>query len=345
MDTEPFTDGKPANVYTLHNQLGSKIAVMDIGATWLSCQLQVDQQIREVLLGVDTMAKHQQQEAYLGATVGRYANRIAGGKFVIGDKNYQVAVNQGGNCLHGGVEGFDKRRWALQELRSDCVVLSLHSADGEQGFPGNLEVTVSYQLTDQNEVVLAYSGMVDKACPVNLTNHAYFNLMGDESSVDGLEHQLQIFSAHYAATNEVAIPIGKLKSVVDSGFDFNQLKPIKQDFLRDFDQQLLSGYDHSLLLDSDKTDGQQVAARLVSADKQLTMEVRTSKPAIQLYSGNFLQGTAGRQLHQYSNHQGIALETQFLPDSPNHPEWPHVSSILQPEQTYQAVTKYKFIVS
>jgi aldose 1-epimerase len=344
MDNQCYHDGQPANVYTLRNRLGTQIKVMDIGATWLSCQLNVDQQSREVLLGVDTITKQQQQQAYLGATVGRYANRIACGQFSIDSHSFQLSANQGQHCLHGGTDGFDKRRWNLLEHSHDYVRLALNSAAGDQGFPGNVTVTVSYQITEHNEVIIRYAAITDEACPVNLTNHAYFNLMGDESSISALEHQLQVAASHYVVTDETAIPTGELREVQGSGFDFNQRKLIKQDFLRDADQKLLSGYDHALLLDSEKTDGEQVVACLVSTDNRLTMEVRTTKPAMQIYSGNFLQGTPGRGQHKYGNHDGVALETQFMPDSPNHPEWPQVSSILQPDQTYHTVTKYRFIV-
>ena len=341
MTAEAAYDGRPAQVFTLSNTQGMTVTFMDIGATWLSCQVMVAGKAREVLLGVSTMSQHQQQLAYLGATVGRYANRIKAGRFSYQDQEYQLKNNQAGNCLHGGPNGFDQRRWHVEQSGEQVLLFSLHSQDGDQGFPGNLAAQVRYELSDENEVTVSYTAMVDKPCPVNLTNHAYFNLMGAEAGHDCLEHQLQINAAEYLPTDNKGIPLGDLKPVDGTGFDFTSSKTIGRDYLLDEDQKRASGYDHSFLLNDACHGGKAIAARAVSPDGKLMLEVTTTKPAVQLYIGSFLVGCPNRTGGEYANLAGFALETQFLPDSPNHPEWPQPSCILLPDQTYRHSTVYR----
>lgn len=348
MQKQPFTDGEPARIFTLTNQQGSSISVMDIGATWLSCKIQLLGELREVLLGVDSMQKHLEQTVYLGATVGRFANRIKDGKFDINGKTFQTSTNQSGNLLHGGYEGFDKRRWEVSSLSTNKVTFSLFSADGDQGFPGNLSVTVSYQLDEYNQVTVEYNANTDKTCPVNLTNHAYFNLLGAENGQDCLTHALQINADCYLPSDEFGIPLGELKPVTNSSFDFLKTKVIKKDFLCETQQQNKMGYDHSFLLTEQakrvdcSPSKQLVAATLNAPDDSLQLSVITDMPAIHIYTGNFLQGTQGRKGTVYNNNAGIALETQFLPDSPNHLKWPQPSVLLTPNNTYQSTTRYCF---
>ncbi len=222
--TEPLTitmtqqaafDGEPAKVVELKNNTGMSVSFMDIGATWLSCRLPlVNGELREeVLLGVGTMGSFMHQQCYMGVTVGRYANRIANGLFEVDGEAFQVSTNQAGNCLHGGEEGFDKRRWNIESQSEQQVTFSLLSEDGDQGFPGNLEVHVTYTLTDDNQVSIAYFAKTDKATPVNLTNHAYFNLLGAEADLDCRSHRLTIAADQYLPTNEVGIPLGTLQDV------------------------------------------------------------------------------------------------------------------------------------
>lgn len=339
-----FHDGQKAKVFTLTNKQGSSISLMDIGATWISCKIQLESEKREVLLGVNSLAKHLKQEAYLGATVGRYANRIAQGKFAIEGQQFQLDKNQGENTLHGGSGAFDKRRWQVLDEKTDQITFQLVSVDGEQGFPGNLTATVSYLFSDDNEVLIEYSASTDKACPVNFTNHAYFNLLGAESGETCLQHSLQINADKYVPTDEFAIPLGHLQSVENTGFDFSTEKVINQDFMLDQDQKLLSGYDHAYLINADKQDGKQVAACLCSPDNALEMQLRTTKPGLQFYTGNFLTNCPSRSEDAYKTNAGVALETQFLPDSPNHPEWPQASCILQAGEMYQSQTSYQFQV-
>lgn len=337
-----FVDGQKAKIFTLTNKQGSSISVMDIGATWLSCKIQLATETREVLLGVNSMEKHLAQSAYFGATVGRYANRIDQGQFEIKGLHYQLDLNLDGNTLHGGGEGFDKRRWHVLQQEKNKISFTLYSADGDQGFPGNLTVNVSYQFTDDNEVLIEYRATCDKSCPVNLTNHAYFNLLGAESDENCLGHSLQINAQKYLPSNAQGIPLGPLAPVKGSGFDFLTSKKVEKDFMKDEEQKLAAGYDHCFLINTECHDGKQVVARLISPDNALSLLLSTSAPAVQLYTGNFLAGNPSRKNIPYNNYAGLALETQFLPDSPNHPEWPQESCILEPGQTYQSQSSYKF---
>ncbi|MCW8327720.1 galactose-1-epimerase [Photobacterium sp. SDRW27] len=342
MTQEPASDGKPAQLITLINPNGMTVTLMDIGATWLSCLVPVGRELREVLLGVSTMAQFNQQQAYLGATVGRYANRINQGKFSFNGESYQVATNQFENCLHGGPNGFNRRRWKVETQDEQQVAFSLTSEDGDQGFPGTLLVTVSYTLTNDNAVEIKYYVKTDKACPVNLTNHGYFNLQGDLCGENCLAHRLTIAADYFLPTDDKGIPKGELRAVANTGFDFREGKNIDADFLQDEEQQLASGYDHSFLLARTCKDAENIAARAISPDGLLAMEVLTTKPAMQLYTGNFLAGCPNREGGEYQNYAGFALETQYLPDSPNHPEWPQESCILMPETEYDHSTVYRF---
>ena len=341
MTEEVAFDGQPAKLVKLQNKNGLSVIFMDIGATWLSCEVPVADQQREVLLGVSTMADFKKQGTYLGATVGRFANRIADGQFSINGYPYQLSINQDGNTLHGGVDGFDKRRWEIEQQTQGFVRFALVSEDGDQGFPGQLQVSVCYQLTDDNQVIISYHAITDKPTPINLTNHAYFNLAGAESGADCRNHRLQIDADHYLPTNKVGIPLDGPASVDKNSFDFRQPKVITSDFLTEPQQQLAKGYDHAFLLNKPCQQGAR-AALLSSADNDLALEVFTNKPALQLYTGNWLVGTPNRNGGEYQDYAGIALETEFLPDAVNHPEW-QPSPILQAGQEYHYQTTYRFI--
>ncbi len=342
MTAQPAYDGKPAQLVELTNAAGVRIVLMDIGATWLSCRLPLAcGEQREILLGVGAMADFECQQSYLGVTVGRFANRIANGLFEVEGRDCQVLTNQAGNCLHGGITGFDKLRWNLDQRTDHKAVFSLHSPDGDQGFPGNVNISVTYTLTEDSEFQISYTAHTDKATPINLTNHAYFNLDGESEQMDCRQHTLTVASDYYLPTTEFGIPIGGFQSVEGNGFDFRIPKRIDKDFLRDDQQQPQKGYDHSFWFDA-KRDIAKPIAKLVSADEQVSMFVTTNKPAMQLYTGNWLAGTPGRGQQEYTDYAGVALETQFLPDSPNHPEWDQPSCILEPEQTYRYTTGYQF---
>lgn len=343
MTAQLAQDGKPAKLVTLSNGQGMQVVLMDIGATWLGCQVPVDGAPREVLLGVSTMADFEAQRCYMGATVGRYANRIADGRFELDGKTVQVATNQAGNCLHGGVEGFDKRRWEIVAQDALSVTFSLYSHDGDQGFPGTLSVDVTYTLSEDNGVTISYSALTDKPTPVNLTNHAYFNLQGAECGEDCLSHHLTLRADKFVPTREDGIPLGDIAPVEGTSFDFRAGKTLAQDVLTDGQQQNAKGYDHSYLFDAARDVNKSVAT-VISPDGRVTMDVFTDKPAMQLYGGNWLAGTPNRSGGEYQDYAGLALETQFLPDTPNHPHWPVPSCILAPGDTYHYFTRYQFSV-
>lgn len=338
--TQAF-DGAPANLVHLQNAKGMTASFMDVGATWLSCTLPLDTGRREVLLRSPDMVEHMKQTAYFGTTVGRYANRIDGGRFSINGEEFQLSQNEGNNILHGGKDGFDKRRWTIEHQTETSVTFGLTSKDGDQGFPGNLVARVTFALSDDNAVEIEYYAECDKTCPVNLTNHAYFNLAGEGSGAKSLEHTLLMHATHYLPTRADLIPVGEWKNVTGTAFDFSTAKTIGRDFLADDDQKLAGGYDHAFIFDAAYCDGKKAAATLISPDGAVTMAVATTKPAIQFYSGNFLEGTLGAS-GTYALYDGLALETQFLPDGPNHPEWGMLSGILQAGETYRHTTRYAF---
>lgn len=335
-------DGKPAKVLTLKNNNGMSITIMDLGATWVSCQLQVDECMREVLLGMMKLDEYIDHSAYLGTTIGRFANRINKGKFILNNKIYQTSINNGENTLHGGKDGFNTRRWAIAERSDNHVVFRLISPDGDQGFPGNISVEVAYTLTECNQVCIEYSALCDQDCPINLTNHSYFNLDGSESGHLILDHKLQLKSEFYATTNKSLIPTGKLNPVKNTPFDFTRFKSIGSHLLEGKDQQLAKGYDHAFTFSPELCDGVTPVATLISGDKKVTMTVLTDKPAIQLYTGNYLAKTPSR-IGSYNDYQGVALETQFLPDTPNQSTWPEENKpFIAKKSFYQYKTSYQF---
>lgn len=343
MTAQPAYDGEAAQLVELNNAVGTRVVLMDIGATWLSCRLPLASgEQREVLLGVGAMEDFQRQQGYLGVTVGRYANRIANGLFQIEGESYQVSTNQAGNCLHGGAKGFDKRRWQIVERSEQHVLFALHSKDGDQGFPGNVTVSVRYLLSDDNALHIDYLATSDKTTPINLTNHGYFNLNGTTSELDARAHTLSIEADYYLPTTEVGIPLGDLVSVEGTSFDFRQPKSVAADLLADTQQQQAKGYDHSFFLAPEREVKAPIAT-LTSQDERVSVGVITTQPAIQLYTGNWLGGAPRREGGEYQDYAGIALETQFLPDSPNHPEWPQPSCLLKPKEQYRQQTIYQFM--
>jgi len=334
-------DGLPFRLITLRNSAGMVVTVMDWGATLLSARVPLsDGSVREALLGCATPEHYIHQNAFLGASVGRYANRIAKSQFVLDGETWALVPSQGENQLHGGPEGFDKRRWLIERQNDSEALLSLTSPDGDQGFPGKVNASVLYRLGEDNRLAIEYRATTDKPCPVNLTNHAYFNLNGEQSDVRS--HRLQLLADAYLPVDSMGIPTGDLKNVAQTSFDFRQPKTLAQDFLSDDDQRVVKGYDHAFLLQA-KGDASQPAAHVWSADNKLQMSVYTSAPALQFYSGNFLEGTPARGNTAYSAWQGLALESEFLPDSPNRPDYPHGSCILRPGDEYVSLTEYHFI--
>lgn len=331
------TEGPDWHLTTLRNGNGMVATFMDRGATWLSARVPMgDGSVREALLGCASPADYAHQSAYLGATVGRYANRIANAQLHSSGTTIPLLANQGKHQLHGGPDGFHQRRWQLISQSDSEVEYRLESADGDQGFPGTLRVSLRYRLDDDNSLSIIYHAVVDKPCPVNLTNHAYFNLDGIQG--DARQHRLMINADRYLPVDSEGIPDAALTAVDGTSFDFRRAKEVARDFLQDDDQRKVQGFDHAFLLN---TDGAKAAATLWSADSKLKLDVFTHAPALQLYTGNHLAGTPARDGGGYSAYQGIALESECLPDSPNHPEWPQPDCWLQPGESYQSVTRYK----
>ncbi len=334
-------DGEPFERVTLKNASGATATLMDWGATWLSFELPlVEGGKRELLLGCEKPQAYINQNAYLGATVGRYANRIARSQIQIDGKPHLLVANQGVHQLHGGPEGFHARRWKILSQDGQQVSFQLFSADGDQGYPGDMTAVVQYLLTDDNRLEIRYTATVDKLCPVNLTNHAYFNLDGEGK--DARQQTLQLFADRFLPIDSDGIPCADPTPVEHTGMNFNAPKTLAKDFLSDRDQQRVKGYDHAYLLNRSCNSGEHPAAHLWSADGKVKMSVFTSAPALQLYSGNFLSGTPNRTGGTYAQYQGVALESEFLPDSPNHSTWPQPSCWIKPGQTYLSQTVYQF---
>lgn len=333
-------DGQPYRLITLRNANGVVVTLMDWGATLLSARIPMkDGSVREALLGCASPEQYTEQAAFLGASIGRYANRIANSRYTLDGQTVELAPSQGKNQLHGGPEGFDKRRWAIASQNPTEAVFTLTSPDGDQGYPGELQATAIYRLTKDNRISIEYRATVDKACPVNLTNHVYFNLDGDQTDVRN--HKLQLLADAYLPVDESGIPYDGLKDVANTSFDFREPKTVAQDFLSDDDQKKVKGYDHAFLLQA-KGDATQPVGYVWSQDEKLQMTVYTSAPAIQFYSGNYLDGTLSRSPQPYAAWQGLALESEFLPDSPNHSEWPQPDCVLRPGEEYVSLTEYQF---
>lgn len=323
-------------LFTLHNAY-LKITLSDFGASWLSCQVKVADEWREVLV-TTTPQRWQEQTAYFGATIGRYANRIAQGRYHLNGKTYTLAQNHGENNLHGGQYGADKQLWQVVETNTQAVTFRKIFADGEEGFGGKVEACVTYRL-NETALEIEFHALSDAATPLCLTNHAYFNLSG-EASIH--QHHLQIHAAQYLPVDQHGIPNAPLKPVENSGFDFRQAKPIGEALLKDADQQVVKGYDHAFLLTKHlaKNSPLQTACTLSVADLCLTLS--TTMPALQLYTGNWLGGQPNLSNSTYSDYAGVALEPEYLPDTPNHPEWWQFGGITQAGETYRHTICYCF---
>ncbi|MDO4429689.1 MAG: galactose-1-epimerase [Lonepinella koalarum] len=333
-------DNQPFIIVTLKNQQGMQVQLMDWGATWISCKVPVQNQLREVLLGCQPQ-DYPHHSAYMGATIGRYANRIANAQFPLNGKQIKLTANQGKHQLHGG-QGFDKRRWQICQDYPKCgensVRFELFSPDGDEGFQGNVNIAVTYELTAQNEVIISFEAESDKDTPINLTNHAYFNLNNATLGCDVREHSLQLNAKYFLPVDQEGIPNAALKSVENTSFDFRHEKPIGLDFLQE-EQCVTKGYDHAFLLDGQQ---EKTAAILTALDRSIRLEISTSQPALQIYTGNYLQGNPTRTGSEYADYSGIALETQALPDTPNHLEWWQYGGMLNAGESYRHWTKFVF---
>jgi len=332
--------GQPVELFTLRNANGIEVKAIDYGAIITSIITpDRDGKPGDIVIGFDALDGYLKPPPYFGAVVGRYGNRIAKGRFTLDGKTYALAVNNGANHLHGGIKGFDKVVWKGEPLAGKTgVAFSRRSPDGEEGYPGNLDVRVTYELTDRNELVLTYHATTDKATPVNLTNHSYFNLAGGG---DILAHQLMIAADRYTPVDNTLIPTGVLAPVQGTPFDFRTPTAIGAR-IGQADEQLKNGggYDHNWVLNRSGS-GRQLAVRVVEPKSGRTLEVSTTEPGLQFYSGNHLDGTiTGKGGQVYQQRSGFCLETQHYPDSPNQPSFP--STILKPGASYDSQTVLTF---
>jgi aldose 1-epimerase len=339
-------DGTAVDVYTLKNSHGMEARILNLGGILQSLRVpDRNGRLDDVVLGFDRLEPYFINEPYLGAIIGRYGNRIANGKFTLNGKEYILPKNDGPNTLHGGKTGFNKALWEASTSPSQdgvSVVLRYTSKDGEEGFPGNLETGVTYTLTDSNELSITYEATTDEATPVNLTSHGYFNLAG-QGSGDILAHELLVHAGRFTPINQNLIPTGELRSVEGTPLDFARSTPIGARIANSDEQLVLAkGYDHNFVLDHDRP-GLALAARVREPSTGRILEVHTTEPAVQFYSGNFLDGTlTGKEGRVYKQRYGFCLETQHYPDSVNQPAFP--STILNPGQTYHSLTVHRLSV-
>jgi aldose 1-epimerase len=333
-------------ILDLRSADGLHLRLMDQGATWLSCQVPLgDGEQREVILGCAAPADYARQTAFLGATIGRYANRIGHASVAHDGRRWQLAPFPAGSAhqLHGGPVGFDKRRWNIEAQQPDQVMLSLTSEAGDQGYPGRLHVQVTFRVQAPLTIQMDCEARVDAPSPVCITQHSYFNL--DAPHGDARAQRLQIRAAAYLPVDADLIPLDAPSAVAGTSFDFRASKPILRDWLQDEQQRCGGGYDHAFLLQGDCAALGADAAILQSADDRVALHLATTLPSVQFYGGQFLAGTPRRGGGTYPAFAGVALEPQFLPDSPNHPEWPQPSCWLLPGQVYRHTLRYRFAVT
>ncbi|KAA9040915.1 galactose mutarotase [Ginsengibacter hankyongi] len=329
-------DGKKIYLYTLENNNGTTMTITNYGGTVTSFVTQDKNGNKSsIIIGFDSLQPYLQHPPYFGALIGRYGNRIGNAKFTLDGTTYKLAANDGKNHLHGGLKGFDKVVWDATIPNDSVPSLTLKylSKDGEEGYPGNLNVTVQYTLNNDDGLEIEYNAETDKATPVNLTNHSYFNLTGDVSNTI-LNHTLMIDADHYTPVDTTLIPTGEIKPVKGTPFDFTTAKKIGQDI-----DAVKGGYDHNWVLNKKDTSLQKVA-ELSDSISGRTLEVYTTQPGLQFYTGNFLDGKfVNRGGKPLQVHTALCLETQHFPDSPNKPNFP--TTILKPGEKYHAVTIYK----
>jgi aldose 1-epimerase len=343
-------DGQAVDLYLLRNKSGMEVSITNYGGAVVSLKVPDKAgKFADVVLGYDDLQGYIADKSFFGAIIGRYANRIAHGKFTLNGSSHSLAKNNGENSLHGGNKGFNKRVWTAQVLTvndvsgsgAQALELTYRSQDGEEGYPGNLTAKVVYTLTEKNELKIEYSATTDKDTVVNLTNHSYFNLAG-QGNGDILNHRLTIQATEFSPVDATLIPEAQARSVLGTPFDFSKPVTIGARINQD-DQQLKFGlgYDHNWILFPNGPPSLSLAAEVYEPNSGRVMEVLTTEPGLQFYSGNFLDGSVhGKGGKVYGHRSGFCLETQHFPDSPNHPAFP--STVLKPGQRFHSTTVYKF---
>lgn len=337
-------DGQPVDLYTLTNASGMEVAITNYGGTVVSVRAPDRYgKFADVVLGFDNFEGYLNNTPFFGVVVGRYGNRIAKARFTLDGHVYRLAANDNGNTLHGGLKGFDKRVWKARDASSKeipALELTYLSKAGEEGFPGNLAATVIYSLTPKNELKIDYAATTDKATVLNLTNHSYFNLAG-QGEGDALSHLVTINADRFTPVDATLIPTGELKSVAGTPLDFR--KPTRIGARIDADDQQIKfgrGYDHNFVLNR-RDGGLVLAARVTEPTSGRVLEVLTTQPGLQFYTGNFLDGTVhGKSGKAYPRRSAFCMETQHFPDSPNQPQFP--TTILRPGEHFQSTTVFRF---
>lgn len=331
-------EGESVDLYTLTNPKGAEARIITYGGIVVSLKVpDRSGAMGDVVAGFDNLEGYLKPPPYFGAIIGRYGNRIGGARFTLNGVEYKLAKNDGENHLHGGVRGFDKRVWTAKPLSAQSLELTYLSKDGEEAYPGSLSATVTYTLTDANELKIEYSATTDKDTVVNLTHHGYFNLSGDG---DILGHEVVINADRFTPVAKGLIPTGELKSVAGTPFDFRTPKTIGERIEQKDEQLILGGgYDHNWALNRSGS-GLETAARVTDPKSGRVMEVLTTEPGLQFYTGNFLDGTLQGKGRVYGRRSAFCMETQHFPDSPNKPGFP--STVLKPGSKYQTTTVYRF---
>ena len=348
--TDMVSGNSPVLAVTLTNDSGVSARILSYGATLQSLSApDRDGYVADLLLGYDSAQEYAEKPNYFGVTVGRYANRIADGRFTLDGTTYQLTQNDHGNMLHGGVEGFDKRNWKLVGTHDGAigsVTFELVSPDGDQGFPGTLTVRVTYALDEAGDLTIDFDATSDAPTVVNMTNHAIFNLGGEGSAQGILDHRLTIPASRYTPVNAKLIPTGELRPVVGTVFDFTQGRVIADGIRDGSDEQIVAGrgYDHNFAVDAGLTDTPKLMARLEDPASGRVLEVLSTEPGVQIYTGNFLDGTlVGKSGHLYRMGDGIALEPQKFPDTPNQPAFG--SARVAPGKPYHHRMIYRLSVA
>jgi aldose 1-epimerase len=355
-------DGTPVEQFCLTNRQGVSVEILNLGGIIRRWLIPNDKSLHtDIVLGFDTVDEYLSDDSYLGAVVGRYANRINSGKFYLVGKHYQTDINQGGNCLHGGSHGFNNKVWqstVLSSADNPSIMLQLLSPDGDQGFPGAISVKVIYTLTEHNRLRIEYFATADQTTLYNPTNHSYFNLSGHNSgSVKA--HQVQILASHFTPTDQHAIPIGEIAAVDNTPFDLKTLTTISVPLASNHQQiQYGNGLDHNLCLDSYEPQskaaiyvgqavvgqavvGQAVVGQASTKSSDISLKIYTNMPGLQIFTANHFANKKGKGDALYQAHQGVCFETQFYPDTPNQPNFP--SATLEAGREFYCVTEYEVL--